>query len=203
MSEKTYKIYDKISWVMISIMILSFLIALICGPVVNRTVEKVKVEMEKEVRPIIIKPKVNKPLKIKWSTEGTAVNMITQYEGFRSKAYWDVKRWSVGYGQPANSKWVTISKEDALKFVKERVSYINKRLKINGFNLSPLKQAILIDFAFQYGITKFVKSTFAKKIKAGDFKSAKFQLARWVYIGDKVSSGIQKRRKMSIRLWTM
>jgi len=43
------------------------------------------------------------------------VEQIKKEEGFRAKAYWDVKRWSIGYGTLAKSKDDTITKEEAEK----------------------------------------------------------------------------------------
>jgi len=59
----------------------------------------------------------------------------------------------------------------------------------------------LVSFVFNIGCTRFRNSTVLQVINAGRLDRVPKQLQSWVYVNDKVSKGLQRRREAEIRLW--
>jgi lysozyme len=60
--------------------------------------------------------------------------------------------------------------------------------------LDPHIEAAMTSFTYNAGVGNFSSSTMLKMLNARDFKGACAQLSRWVYAGDRIFSGLVKRR---------
>jgi len=85
-----------------------------------------------------------------------AQTLITHHEGFRSKPYKDTYGLSIGYG---TSLTHGISKEEALILLNYRTIALNRKLMTRAWfrNLPTMKQAIVLDLAYNVGITGVLK----------------------------------------------
>lgn len=54
--------------------------------------------------------------------------------------------------------------------------------------------AAMLSFTFNVGVSKFCKSTIARKLNSGDTPGACAELSRWVYAGGKKLLGLERRR---------
>lgn len=66
---------------------------------------------------------------------------------------------------------------------------------VPGLKEKPYQLAAATSFAFNVGSDAFCRSTFARKLKAGD-ASACSELDKWVYAGDKKLPGLVTRRSV-------
>lgn len=133
----------------------------------------------------------------------TCINLIKQFEGFRSKPYkCSAGIPTIGYGSTfyLNGEKVTmkdspISKEFAedllLATVTSFSSQINPLLTIE---LPQHQYDALVSFTYNVGISAFSKSTMLKLINAG--KDASGEFSKWVKAGGKVVEGLKKRREL-------
>lgn len=136
------------------------------------------------------------------NTAGIA--LIKKYEGFRSKAYQDVKGvWTIGYGHTLTAKpGMTITEEQAecllMRDIREAESAVNLLVMV------PLRDnqfSALVSFVFNLGVGSFRRSTLLRRLNAGDYESVPGQLKRWVYAGPKVFEGLKRRRAAEADLW--
>lgn len=77
-----------------------------------------------------------------------SVRLITSFEGYHSKPYWDYKQYSIWYWQKAH--WLKyISKKDALKFVETRANQIRDRYNLKRY--PDEIEVALISFTYNIG----------------------------------------------------
>ncbi|MGX9144976.1 tape measure protein [Mesorhizobium sp. 128a] len=96
----------------------------------------------------------------------TAADLIKDFEGFRSKAYWDVNRYRVGYGSESTTDMsgghsavtsgTVVSLADADRDLLRRIgdfqSAIKDKIGADTFNsFDPKQQAALTSIAYNYG----------------------------------------------------
>lgn len=67
-------------------------------------------------------------------------------------------------------------------------------MKCVSTELTAGQSAAFVSFAYNVGVSKFCKSTMAKKINAGDVAGACKELSRWTTAGGKQLMGLVKRR---------
>ena len=65
------------------------------------------------------------------------IDVIKDFEGFRSKAYWDNSQWTVGYGTRASGPDVTVTRAEAEKLLRKALAntyepVVNDFCKKNG-----------------------------------------------------------------------
>lgn len=136
------------------------------------------------------------------------IDLIKQFEGFRSKAYQDsVGVWTIGYGttringQPVKAG-MTITEDQALQLVQQEVNKLWSQIEsISRVNLNQNQMNALVDFAYNLGFNALKTSTLMKMVNAGDFNGAANQFSRWVYAGGKVLPGLVKRREAEKQLF--
>jgi GH24 family phage-related lysozyme (muramidase) len=75
-----------------------------------------------------------------------AFKLITKYEGFHDKPYWDYKQWSCGYGMRCSKDTKNITKEKSKQFVMERIDLIRTKHKLH--NIDDSIEVALISFTY-------------------------------------------------------
>lgn len=144
-----------------------------------------------------------KPKQIKDASRD-AVQLIEQFEGFRTYSYWDTDAWAIGYGtREGVKKGDKITREQAEIKLKKHLDnsvepIINKYVKV------PLSQGqydALASFVYNLGESNFVNSTLLKKLNQRDYNGASREILKWKIKNDKVSEGLVKRRAQEYRLF--
>lgn len=117
-----------------------------------------------------------------------SANFIISQEGFSEKAYWDVVRYSIWYGTPANWR-KTITKEVALQEVKDRIvesiGMIEWKIDDEGM--------IVALVSFKYNTGSF-PSGYMWYIDNNYIVGLKNRMKEYVYSGDKYMQGLMNRR---------
>lgn len=128
----------------------------------------------------------NNLLKKYQSVSPVAINLIKEFEGFRSRAYFDTDGTPViGYGlsriagKPVQmGDTISVSKADAVL-----QDYLQKlQTKIKSIVTVPLTEAqlsALTSLAFNVGFESFANSTLVRKLNAGDYAGAANEFPRW------------------------
>ena len=131
-------------------------------------------------------------------TNQAGIDLIKQWEGFRSKAYLcpaDV--WTIGYGHTQGVKPDdTITEPDAAALlIKELSAYedcINSTVKVS---LNANQFSALVSFCYNVGISSFANSTLLKMLNRKDYSSAGQQLLVWNKVKGQTMPGLTRRRK--------
>lgn len=125
---------------------------------------------------------------------------IPSVEGFRSHPYWDVSRYSWGYGTKAPGATGTITRDQAFA---DMVSYLLSdydllKPKIHR-QLSVAQWAALLSFSYNLGNDDAVD--LVPYINAGDDARLSEQWMKYVHAGGVVNSELVERRKKELALW--
>lgn len=137
------------------------------------------------------------------------VKFVSKFEGFQPQPYWDVSRWSHGYGTGASGPSDTINEQEAMAelklALKQIVPYIPRRRRMKqqeidacasfGYNNGP---AALMDDDY---------STFARRMQSkegetfdGRKKIYKEELPRWRMPGSEFEAGLLRRRNEEVEM---
>ena len=138
----------------------------------------------------------------------TAIDLIKQFEGFRSESYQDtVGVWTIGYGttringQPVTAG-MTITQQQALELVQQEVNKLTRQINIIvAVPINDNQLNALVDFAYNLGFNALKTSTLIRKLNAGDYNGAADQFDRWVYAGGKILPGLVRRREAEKQLF--
>ena len=84
------------------------------------------------------------------------IDLIKDFEGFRSTAYWDNKQWTVGYGTRCSGPDVTLTRAEAEKLLRERIDeeyepIVNSFCKKNGKQPTQQQFDAMLDLTFNNG----------------------------------------------------
>jgi hypothetical protein len=85
-------------------------------------------------------------------------------------AYWDVRRYSIGYGTISyygEQITGTEAKRRSIEHIERDINTLTKLFPIFT-NLNKNQQIAVLSYAYQYGVGGFLKSQFKKKIEAGE-----------------------------------
>lgn len=137
------------------------------------------------------------------------INIIKEFEGFRSKPYKDIVGIpTIGYGTTSiNGKPVTMSTPAVTESYATELLVDHVRgteLIIEKYVTVPLTQNqfdALVSFAYNVGNGALRSSTLLKKLNSGDYIGASREFDRWTRAGGKVSSGLVRRRKLEKELF--
>ncbi len=138
-------------------------------------------------------------------TSQKGIDFIKRHEALRLNAYLDAAGvWTIGYGHTSTAKkGMTITEAEAEKLLVDDLKHAED--EINSHNL-PLKQHqfdALASFVFNVGTGAFRTSTLLKRIKIDvNHPDIPNQLNRWIYVGGKVLSGLVKRRRQEVDIYT-
>lgn len=130
----------------------------------------------------------------------TLASFIPSVEGFRSTPYWDVSRYSWGYGTKAPGSTGTITREQAFA---DMLSYLLSdynllRDKITRV-LTVRQWAALLSFSYNLGNDDAVD--IVPYINANDDAALSDQWMKYVHAGGVVNSTLVDRRKKELALW--
>lgn len=125
---------------------------------------------------------------------------IAKVEGFSSKAYWDVSRYSWGYGTAAPSATAVTTRSNAFA---EMISYlmddydalsrnITRQLTVNQW-------VALLSFSYNLGVDDALN--LVPVINSGDDVALRTKWVKYVYAGGVVNQTLVTRRNLEIDLW--
>lgn len=152
---------------------------------VTREVEVIDTVQAKEVKEVVETQKVVKNDNV----PERAFNLITKYEWFHDKPYWDFKQWSCGYGMKCSKNTKNITKEKSKQFVMERIDSIRERYKLH--DIADEIEVGLISFT--YNIWHPPK-WYRRYIDNWHIKALKYRMLEYSYAGGKFMRGLYKRR---------
>ena len=129
-----------------------------------------------------------------------ASNLIASFEGFSPSPYWDVSRWSWGYGTPAPGPTGTITQEQALwelqthskKDYQYLQSIITRPLNTNQW-------AALLSFAYNEGVGNAAK--LAANTNSGNDAALETEWNKYIYAGGVVNQSLIDRRAKEFAIW--
>lgn len=132
----------------------------------------------------------------------TAAGLIADLEAYRSRPYWDVTRYSWGYGTAAPGATGYISEPDArremLEFIMSDYNYLNKLLTVP---LNAHQWAALLSFSYNLG--KGNADNLVTNINAGNWDALADQWRQYVYAGGVVNNNLVKRREIELNYFFM
>lgn len=129
--------------------------------------------------------------------------LIIDNEGYRSSAYWDLKRWSIGYGTRSYKEEV-INETEARKRLKEAVNYAIEAapdlVTLDTWNsLTSVRKSVLVEMIYVLGFKG--SSNFGKTLSY--IESRMFEEASRELIDSKWHKQAQTRvQQLSSRLYT-
>ncbi len=131
----------------------------------------------------------------------TLASFIPGVEGFRSTPYWDVSRWSWGYGTKAPGSTGTISRDqafaDMLSYLLSDYALLAKKVTRN---LTVNQWAALLSFSYNLGNDDAL--ALVPTINSGDDSVLHDKWMRYVHSGGQVNSTLVERRGKEWDLWS-
>lgn len=127
-------------------------------------------------------------------------SFIPSVEGFRSTPYWDVTRYSWGYGTAAPGSTGTITREQAFADMLTHLlaDYVKLSARITRV-LTVNQWAALLSFSYNLGEGNAYN--LVPLINAGDNTALKIKWAKYVYAGGVVNPDLVERRGKEWDLW--
>ncbi len=127
--------------------------------------------------------------------------LIPQFEGFRATPYWDISRYSWGYGTQAPGPTGTITQGQALHDMRAKVdsdyNYLRPLIKRS---LQPNQWAALLSFAYNLGDGN--ADNLVANINSGDDSALETQWKKYIYAGGVASDTLVDRRNAEWQVWT-
>jgi len=152
---------------------------------VTREVEVIDTVQANEVKEVLEVKKVVK----NGNVRERAFKLITKYEWFHDKPYWDYKQWSCWYGMRCSKDTKNITKEKSKQFVMERIDSIRERYKLH--DIADEIEVSLISFT--YNIWHPPK-WYRRYINNWHIKWLKNRMLEYSYAWGKFMRGLYKRR---------
>lgn len=127
-------------------------------------------------------------------------SFIPSVEGFRSTPYWDVDRYSWGYGTRAPGASGTITREQAFSdmvahLLSDYATLANKITRTLNVN----QWVALLSFSYNLGIGNALN--LVPVINSGDDNALRIKWVKYVYAGGVVNQDLVERRDKEINLW--
>lgn len=123
----------------------------------------------------------------------TARAFIPTVEGFRATSYWDVSRWSWGYGTEAPGPNETITRDAAademMKHIMNDYDYLKKLVTMP---LNANQWAAFLSFAYNEGTGN--ADNLVDNINRGDYMALGEQWAKYIYADHKINQDLIDRR---------
>ncbi len=138
------------------------------------------------------------------SAEG--LDLIKQFEGFRSQLYVDVAGFpTIGYGHrvvPPESFPGGVSEPQATTLLAGDVSAAERAIGcLVNVALTQGQFDALVDFCFNLGAGRLRSSTLLRCLNAGRYDAAAEQLLLWDLARGEMNLGLKARREAELRLW--
>jgi GH24 family phage-related lysozyme (muramidase) len=125
------------------------------------------------------------------------VAYVKSVEGFSTKAFWDYKQYSIGYGTRANSSTEVIDEAEATRRLTVEINAAEKLVEAFAPNASKgLKQA-LTDLTYNVG-TGWEQGSLGAAVKAGKIDTIKADILLFDHAGGEVNAGLTKRRQAEV-----
>lgn len=125
---------------------------------------------------------------------------IPSVEGFRSHPYWDMSRYSWGYGTAAPGSTGTITRDqafaDMLTYLLSDYDKLKKRITRN---LTVTQWAAYLSFSYNAGIGNAYN--LVTNINSGDDTALAAQWRKYIYAGGEVNDTLIDRREKELTLW--
>lgn len=125
---------------------------------------------------------------------------IPSVEGFRSHPYWDISRYSWGYGTAAPGATGTITRDqafaDMLTYLLSDYEILKKRVTRQ---LTVKQWAALLSFSYNLGTDDALDMV--SFINANDDSALSVQWMKYVHAGGVVNSTLVDRRKKELTWW--
>jgi GH24 family phage-related lysozyme (muramidase) len=122
-----------------------------------------------------------------------AASLIIRFEGFRSNPYWDVSRYSWGYGTQAPGSTGTITRAQAFADLVKHVTKDYQYLKpLIARNLGPNQWAALLSFSYNLG--PGAADNLVQNINSGDWEALGIQWNKYIYAGGVQNEALADRR---------
>lgn len=147
------------------------------------------------------------------SVTQTGIELIKQFEGFRSAAYPDPgsggEPWTIGYGSTFYLNGVRVKKGDVIRqkdaeqllkivvqeFADQVFKLLKKRVTQNQFNA-------LVSFSYNVGAFNLKSSTLLKKVNTDPHDlSIRSEFMKWNRAAGKVMDGLTRRRRAEADLY--
>lgn len=126
--------------------------------------------------------------------------LIPGFESFSAHPYWDVSRWSWGYGTQAPGGAGTISRNAAIIDMRERVHSDYEYLSpLIARPLKPNQWAALLSFSYNLGIGN--ADNLVPNINSGNNRALETQWKKYVYADGKIKDSLVSRRNREWLLW--
>lgn len=133
----------------------------------------------------------------------TAIDFIKKFEGCKLKAYQkkgDLP--TIGYGTTFYPNGVTVKLGDVItqsqadEYLSAYIVTMNGDIKkVLKAELNPNQRVAIMSFVYNFGITKFKKSTLLKKININpEDPSIRDEFAKWISKGTIFEKGLRIRR---------
>lgn len=143
-------------------------------------------------------------------TNQAGVNLIKEFEGFRSKAYkCPAGVWTIGYGHtsaagtPAVRSGMTMSAAEAEKVLRRDLTkYEDAVTKAITVALTPNQFSACVSLCYNIGPGNFAKSSVVRFCNKKQFKQAADAFALWNKAGGKVLPGLVRRRAAEAALFS-
>lgn len=138
-------------------------------------------------------------------TSPRGINLIKEFEGFRSQAYKPIPSdpWTIGYGTIRGVKpGDVITRAEAERRLRhELVEYERAVERATGGNATQPQFDALVSFAYNVGVKGMAGSTVIKRHNEGDHQSAARAFGLWNKAGGKVWPGLTRRRAAEAALY--
>ena len=126
------------------------------------------------------------------------VNFIKKQEGFKAKAYWDYKQYSIGYGTKATSATETITETEAEARLVEEVNKAWALVKPIIPAGAPIGiQQALVDLTYNAG-SGWETASLGGAVKAGKWDTVKADILQYNHAGGQVNAGLTARREAEV-----
>lgn len=130
-------------------------------------------------------------------TSSTGINLIKNFEGFRSKAYKDaVGVWTIGYGHTKGVReGQTVTEEQAIDLLREDVQYVENAINSHNLKLRQNQFDSLVSLFFNVG-TGHLKNFLPDLKSDPDSIAVPERMKKYVYAGGKILPGLVRRREI-------
>lgn len=125
------------------------------------------------------------------------VNFIKKAEGFRAKAYWDYKQYSIGYGTKANSATEVIDEAEGERRLRVEIARADALVTAKFPNLPKGQHQALIDLTYNAG-SGWEEQSLGRAVAAQKIDTIKADILQYNHAGGAVNVGLTARREAEV-----
>ena len=133
-----------------------------------------------------------------------AAPLVREFEGLNLKAYrCPAGVLTIGYGHTYGvEEGDTVTQDEAERILKRDLKgFAAETAQYVKVPVTEGQYIAILDFVFNFGVSKFRHSTFLKKLNFGDYDGAGKEILKWKYSNGKVLPGLERRRKSEYDLF--